>query len=210
MDSLVACRTPSLFHTRTFLAPVWGQMALTANSWPSPRHVTRGLRSSHPEAGCTSCVTSLHHSEDYFITRQPFKKNSGVSWSWTLTWIFLCAACFPSEPWNWVSFFPQPTVINFPEKHTHTEDHRHFTNIYTSHKSSHDPHWSEHSPFRATVPSPKSSWWIPTSVIGSKSLVIMMIVSWPVSTNNYWFIHLFIQNNLSNCRFRIIQLQSYE
>ena len=67
MGSLVDCRTPSLFHTRTFLAPVWGQTALTANSWPSPRHVTRGLRSSHPPAGCTSCVASLHHSEYCFI-----------------------------------------------------------------------------------------------------------------------------------------------
>lgn len=37
--------------------------------------------------------------------------------SWTLTCFFLCAACFPSEPWNWVSFFPQPTVMNFPAKH---------------------------------------------------------------------------------------------
>lgn len=55
MGSLVACRTPSLFQTLTFLAPVWGQMALTAKSCPSPRHVTRGLWSSHDTAGCTSC-----------------------------------------------------------------------------------------------------------------------------------------------------------
>lgn len=54
MGSLVAWRTPSLFQTRTFLAPVCRQMALTANNWPSPRHVTRGLRSSQAAAGCTS------------------------------------------------------------------------------------------------------------------------------------------------------------
>lgn len=37
------------------------------------------------------------------------------------TWIFLCAACFPSEPWNWVSFFPQPTVMNFPATCRHIQ-----------------------------------------------------------------------------------------
>ena len=26
---------------------------------------------------------------------------------------FFTAACFPSDPWNWVSFFPHPTVIGF-------------------------------------------------------------------------------------------------
>lgn len=90
--SLVDCKTHSLFHTLTFLAPetshirnacdtnttysiylftvivslhseceehwfspVWGQTELTAKSWPSPLHVTLGLRSSHDMAGCTSC-----------------------------------------------------------------------------------------------------------------------------------------------------------
>lgn len=56
MGSLVACRTPSLFQTRTFLAPLRGQTALTANNCPSPRHVTRGMWSSQAAAGCTSCV----------------------------------------------------------------------------------------------------------------------------------------------------------
>lgn len=27
-----------------------------------------------------------------------------------------CAACFPSDPWNCVSFLPQPRAINFPEE----------------------------------------------------------------------------------------------
>lgn len=116
MVSLVDCRTPSLFQTRTFLAPVWGQTALTANSWPSPRQVTRGLRSSQAAADCTSwgCI--------FFINFEPFLLHFCLFPSYdvfvvgTLTWILLCAACLPSEPWNWVSFFPQPTVMNFPAK----------------------------------------------------------------------------------------------
>lgn len=29
-----------------------------------------------------------------------------------------CAACFPSDPWNCVSFLPQPRATNFPEEET--------------------------------------------------------------------------------------------
>lgn len=50
--------------------------------------------------------------------------------------------------------------------------------------------------FEATTPSPKSSWWIPTSVIGSKSLVIIIIVCWPVNTNWWWLIAYFQQSTL--------------
>ena len=43
------------------------------------------------------------------------------------TSIFFWAACFPSDPWNWVSFFPQPTVMNFPttQAKTHIIAHTH-------------------------------------------------------------------------------------
>lgn len=92
------------------------------------------------------------------------------------TWIFLCAACFPSEPWNWVSFFPQPTVMNLPASKQMVVI-KTFLKILFS--------FRQKTTCGDTRPSPKSSWWIPISVIGSKSLVIIIIVSWPEKKENF-------------------------
>ena len=57
-----------------------GSMQLHAKYSPSSGHDTRGRRSSHGWAEPDSCKS--------------------VSW----------ADCFPADPWNWVDFFPHPTV----------------------------------------------------------------------------------------------------